>query len=105
MGLDRLIETERRNDDLLRSAREEAAELVRSATEQAARRRETLAVELDAELWRREAAARAERDRRLAHVRETAEDMVARYDAVSEDRVRAAAAALIEQLVGEGAAP
>lgn len=104
MGLDRLIETERRNDDLLRSAREEAATLVRSASEDAARLRETLAARLDTEMRRREAEALAERDRRLAEVRQQAEDAAARYDAVADERVRAAATALIELLLGEGPA-
>jgi hypothetical protein len=80
MELERLIETEQRNEDLLRRA-------------------SSLAGELEGAARRSQAELAAERERRTLEIHDAAQREVARYDAVPEDRVRAVAQTLVDRLV------
>jgi vacuolar-type H+-ATPase subunit H len=99
MELERLIETEQRNEGLLRRAREEARVLVEAARTAAEARQSTLAGELEGAARRSQAELAAERERRTLEIHEAAQREVARYDAVPEDRVRTVAQALVDRLV------
>lgn len=103
MELERLIETEQRNEAMLRRAREEAQTLVQVARTAADARKSALAGELEEAARRSETALTAERERRMVEIRETAQREAARYDKVSDDRVRAVGSALVDGLVaGDG---
>lgn len=102
MDLDQLIETERRNDELLRRAVAEGATIVQAAKAAAAARAATVADELarinaaDA----REVAA--ERERRLAAIVEAGRADAARYAAITEHDIVLTARALVPGLLIDG---
>ena len=105
MELERLIETERRLDDRLNRAREEAAAMVREARESVAHREAALATELEAAARTAGATLAAERERVAAEIATEARSRVASYDGVDEPRVQAAGWALVERLLaGRGGA-
>jgi hypothetical protein len=97
--LERLIETERRNEKLLQRARDEAGAIVEAARTTAADRAAALSGELEAAARESEAALAAERERRIAEIQEAARDRVARYDNVSDERVEAVGRALVDRLL------
>jgi hypothetical protein len=99
MELERLIETERRNEDLLQRARAEARVLVEAARTAAEARGSTLAGELEEAARRSQAELAAERERRTLEIDDAAQREVARYDAVTEDRIRAVAQTLVDRIV------
>ena len=105
MELDRLIEAEQRNDELVRRATAEAAGIVRSATEAAARRRAEFADELQRTIDANAAALGAERARRMAEIEAAGREAVARIEAVSDEQVVAVARELVGVLVAGGPAP
>lgn len=104
MEFERLIETERRNDELLARARAEAAASREAARTAAEQRESRLEAELAAAVRASDEAFAAQRARRLAEIAGTARAAAARFDAVGDDLVRAVAATLVEQLVREGSA-
>jgi hypothetical protein len=97
--LERLIETERRNEDLLQRARDEADAIVHAARSAVATRAAALAGELEEAARRSEAALTAERERRIAELRQGARDRAARYDAVTDARVEAVGRVLVDRLL------
>jgi vacuolar-type H+-ATPase subunit H len=97
--LERLIETERRNEDLLQGARDEARTIVEAARKAAQDRAAALSGELEADARRSEAALGAERERRIVEIRETARDRASRYESVPEERVLAVGRALVDRLL------
>lgn len=99
MDLDRLIATEQRLDQALRRAQEEAAGLVQAAQAAARQRDAELAAELEAMALRFSAETTAERERREREVREEALARVARYDAISDERIARAARDVVDWLV------
>lgn len=99
MELERLIETERRNEDLLQRARVEAKAIVEAARKAARDRAATLSGELEADARRSETALAVERERRVAEIRRAARDRAAGYDAVSDERVGAVGRALVDRLI------
>lgn len=99
MELERLIETERRNEDLLQRARDDAKAIVEAARTAARNRAATLSGELEADARRSEAALTAERERRVAEIQKAARDRAARYDAVPDERVGAVGRALVDRLI------
>jgi len=105
MELERLIETERRLDEQLRQAREQAAAIVQEARDSVARREAALAAELDAAARAAEAALAAERERVATQSAAEARRRVTRYDGVDEPRVQAVARALVERLLADGEPP
>jgi len=100
--LERLIETERRLDDLLRQARERAAAIVQEARDAVAQREATVDAELAAAAGKAEATLVAERERVAAEIAAAARDQVARYDGVDAPRVQAAARLVVERLLTDG---
>ena len=102
MELERLIETERRLDDRLRRAREEAAAIVRDARQSVGNHEAALAAELEAAARTAGATLAAERERVAAEIATEARGRVASYDGVDEPRVQAAAWALVERLLAGG---
>jgi vacuolar-type H+-ATPase subunit H len=103
--LERLIETERRLDDLLQQAREQAAAMVQEARDAAAQREAAVDAELAAAAGKAEATLAAERERVAAEIVTAARDQVARYDGVDEPRVQAAARLVVERLLSDGGGP
>lgn len=103
--LARLLETERRLEDEVASAREEAARLVHEASANAARDEQAL----EAELARAEdqlqdeivASVKREREALLSAAREKA----ARSAAIADERVNELAEYLVRRLLGEEPAP
>lgn len=102
MELERLIETERRLDDMLRQARDQAATIVQEGREAVARREAAVAAELAEAAARAEATHAAERERVAAEITAAARDQIARYDSVEEPRLQAAARLVVERLLGDG---
>jgi hypothetical protein len=100
--LERLIETERRLDDLLRLAREQAAAIVQEARDAVAQREAAVDAELAAAAGQAEATLAAEREQVAAEIAAAARDQVTRYDGVDEPRVQAAARLVVERLLGDG---
>jgi vacuolar-type H+-ATPase subunit H len=100
--LERLIETERRLDDLLRQARDQAAAIVQEARDAVARREAAVDAELAAAAGKAEATLAAERQRVAAEIAAAARDQIARYDGVDEPRMQAAARLLVERLLTDG---
>jgi len=100
--LERLIETERRLDDMLRQARAAAAAIVQQARDAVARREAAVAAELAAAAGKAEATLAAERERVAAEIAAAARDQIARYDGVDEPRVQAAARLVVERLLTTG---
>jgi vacuolar-type H+-ATPase subunit H len=100
--LERLIETEQRNDALVRHAAAEAEAIVRSARDAAQRREADLAQELRQLIAANAAAISSEGDRRQATIAATAHDEVARYGAVTDPQITAIARAVIDHLAGGG---
>lgn len=102
VDLERLIETERRNDDLMRRAAAEAAGVIRAARDAAAAR-VTAAVD---ELARVNAAQAveiaAERLRRLAEIVEAGRADAARYTSVSDPDIVLTARALVDSILIDG---
>ena len=102
MDLERLIETERRNDDLMRRAAAEAVDVIRAAKEAAAAR---VAAAVD-ELARINAAEAveiaAERLRRLAEIVEAGRADAARYTDVSDPDIVLTARALVDGILIDG---
>ena len=105
MDLEQLIATEQRLDEALRAARDEAARLVAEA--KAALHRQEVVLETEIEVAARSFAAEtaAERERREREVRSEAAQAAARYEAVSLERVAAAARDVVQRLVAGEAAP
>lgn len=103
MDLDQLIETERRNDELLRAAAAEAVAIVRAAKEAAAARALTVADELERinAIDARDLAA--ERERRLAAIEAAARAETARCSAVTDHAIVLTARALVASLLNDGA--
>jgi vacuolar-type H+-ATPase subunit H len=99
MDLDRLIATEQRLDEALRVAQEESARLVLEAQAAARRGEAELETELQAAARSFAAETAAERERREREVTLDAERQVARYEAVSPQKVAAAARDVVERLV------
>ena len=99
MELDRLIETERLNDDRVRRAVEEAAAIVRAAREAAQQREAGLAAELHRIVTASAAAVAAERERRIAGIVASARNTVARYAAVTEVELATVAQTLVHDLI------
>jgi vacuolar-type H+-ATPase subunit H len=97
--LERLIETEQRNEALLRQAQEQAETLIRSARTAADDRVAALAGELEQATRRSETELASERERRTAEIREAAHQQAARYEAVPDERVRMVAKALVDSLL------
>jgi vacuolar-type H+-ATPase subunit H len=97
--LERLIETERRLDDLLRQARERAAAIVQEARDAVARREAAVAAELAAAAGQAAATLTAERERVAAEIAAAARDQIARYTSVDESRMQAAARLVVERLL------
>jgi phosphate uptake regulator len=100
--LERLIETERRLDNLLRQAREQAAAIVQGARDAVAQREAAVAAELAAAAGKAEATLAAERERVATEITAAARDQIARCDGVDEPRVQAAARRLVERLLTDG---
>jgi vacuolar-type H+-ATPase subunit H len=100
--LERLIETEQRNEAALRKAREEAGTLVRAARSAATDRVTALAGELEAAARESDAAFAAEREQRLSEIREAARRNAERYDAVPDERIQAVVPALVTSLITGG---
>ena len=102
MELERLIETEQHNDELLRHARDEATALVNAARDAASHREAALAAEVETTTRANEEALAAERDRRLADIRTATRDQVARYNKADDQRVQEVAQAMVELLITGG---
>lgn len=102
MELERLIETEQHNDELLRHARDEATALVNAARDAASHREAALAAEVETTTRANEEALAAERDRRLADIRTATRDQVARYNMADDQRVHEVAQAMVELLITGG---
>lgn len=101
MELERLIETEQRNDDLVRRARVDAAAIVGTAREAAQRREAAFASELQQIISANAAAIALERDQRIAAVVAAARDAVARYAAVTDAQIAPVAQALLDDLIAD----
>jgi hypothetical protein len=105
MEFERLIETERQNDELLHRARGEAAAIRKAAVDATERRQTSLAAEVAQMLHDSDQAIALRRTESLAGIADAARDAAARYDAVTEAQLRDAADALVGQLLGDGASP
>jgi hypothetical protein len=105
MEFERLIETERQNDELLRRAREEAAAIRAAAVTAAERREASLAAELSQALEESDLAIAVRRDTRLSEIAAAAAADATRYDAVGDIEIRTTASALLDALLREGGAP
>jgi vacuolar-type H+-ATPase subunit H len=105
MDLDRLIATEQRLDEALRRARGEAAQIVAAAQAAVQRGESELESELAAAADRLTAEIAGERARREQDVRGQAAAAVARYAAVSPERVSAVAREIVDRLVAGETAP
>jgi vacuolar-type H+-ATPase subunit H len=101
--LRRLIDAEAHNDELVRRARDQAAELIRTARAEAAEQQTVFAAELERIAAEQTAALIIDRDRRITDVRTRATEDAARYDDVDEARIAAIAAKLIDALISGAA--
>ncbi len=98
--LRRLIDAEARNDQVIREARAAAAETIRAAHDAIAVQQAGLAAELERIVAEQASALAAERDRRMADLAGGAARDAAGYDAVTAERITAAARAVVDRLVG-----
>ncbi len=103
--LARLLETERRLGERLRSARSEAEALVAQARADVAQREAALDAELEGD--ERRVTERLARDRRKREreIADEAERQVAAFAAVSAQRVRAVVRTLTQRLLDDESAP
>jgi vacuolar-type H+-ATPase subunit H len=104
VDLERLIATEQRLDEALRSAREQAAGMVAEAQSRARREETALDAELEAATRTLAVETAAERERGERQVAAEAAAQVARYEAVRPDQVAGAARDVVDWLVGRGEA-
>lgn len=102
MDLERLIATEQRLDEALRTAREQASALVTEARARAQKREAEIEAELREAEVRLAAETAAERERGEREVAREAEARVALLDAVSAEHVRQAAQGVVSRLVSGG---
>jgi vacuolar-type H+-ATPase subunit H len=100
--LERLIETEQRNDALVRHAAAEAEAIVRAARDGAQRREADLAAELRQLVAANAAAITADGERRQTTIAATAREEAAGYRAVTDAQIAAVARVLIDDLVTGG---
>lgn len=104
MELDQLIETEQHLDRALQQAREEFGRMIEAARSAAQSREAALEAELSDRIQARAVAAAADRRRREEEIARDTARQVARYDAVTDERVRTLARAVIDVLVAAAAA-
>jgi vacuolar-type H+-ATPase subunit H len=105
VDLERLIATEQRLDEALRTAREQAGAMIQEAQARARAQAAALDTELQQAALRLSAETTAERERREHEVAREAEARVALLDAVSAARVEQAARQVVARLVAGEAAP
>ncbi len=105
VDFERLIETERRNDDILRQAREEAAGLCRAAQLDADRHRAEAHHELADVIAAARARTAARRDAALATILAESLATSARFDQVADQRLAEVVTTLIADLLDPGSAP
>jgi vacuolar-type H+-ATPase subunit H len=105
MDLNRLIATEERLDEALRRARDEAAQIVAAARTAGQHAESELACELKTAAERLTTEIAVERARREQEIREQTAAAVARYAAVSPERITAVARELVDRLVAGAATP
>jgi hypothetical protein len=98
--LARLLETERRLEEIVAGARDEAAALVTRAREDAAAREAAVATEFAGALREIEAGIAAERQRREGELAETMGAEARRFDAIGAERVDALAHYVIARVIG-----
>ncbi len=98
MDYERLIETERRNDDLLGRASEEAAAIREAARAAVDRRRREFEAELEAVIATARAEVASRRAAILAEIDAATRDGVARFEAVDDRRVEEVAVGLLAWL-------
>jgi len=104
MELDRLIETERRNDALVAAARDQAAAIVRAAQDEVAERRATLAAAVDQLIRDSRVALDAERGRRIAELVASADAERRRFDSVTDARIADLVPDLVQLLLTDDGA-
>ena len=104
MEFERLIEAERRNDELLRRAREEAVAIRRAARERVAEREAALTADLEAARRAHDDAIALRRAATLDEITEGARQEAARYAAVSDAEITAVTGRLLDLVIAEGRA-
>jgi hypothetical protein len=105
VDFERLIETERRNDDLLRRAREEADALGRATLGEVERRRSEAETELEAAVASVRAAMAGRRESALAEIATRARDDAAGFDVVTDEQVAIVVTTLLADLARGGSPP
>ena len=98
--LSRLLATERRLEEMIEHARQEAAALVSRAREEAAAREAAVATEFEAGLRALEAGIAAERQRRETELAEAMRQDAQRFDSLDSDRVDALARYVVARVIG-----
>ena len=101
MELDRLIDTEQRNDTLVRRAREEAEAMVQQAQAAAAEREAALATVVQQLIRDTEASLAAELARRSAVIATNGAAAAARFDAVTDAQIANFVPRLLDALVAD----
>ena len=104
MDLDRLIESERRNDAIVGQARTEAAALVARARATAQQRRDALAQDADRLVAEHAAQLKGALASRSAAIDHEADAGAARYGAVTDQQIAAILPTLLALLLQGGAA-